>query len=367
MTPRPGPLRGACADCLARSWLLARLAGHLDVARGRLEGVLALPDDELIAALAGRQASAVSTERAGFDADRARERARDHGLTLLCRCRGEYPPALRDLAAPPAVLHLAGSPERLRAVLDGEAVAVVGARAATAYGRGIARGLGSGLAAGGLTVLSGMALGIDGAAHAGALEGGGATIAVLPGGAERPRPAGQAALYRRIAAVGAIVSELPPGMAPRRWCYPARNRIIAALAALTVVVEAGERSGALITARIAAELGRPLGAVPGRVGAAQAAGPNALLAGGAAVIRGPQDVLDVLYGAGVRSAVEPSRAVLDPELDALRAAIAAGHDTVGALTRAGLPAERILVGLAELELHGHIRREPGGTYALSGS
>ncbi len=357
-------MSGACASCLARSWLLARLAGHLDVARSHLGAVMALADDELIAAVGGSRAGAVTDELLAFDPAPARRAAQAAGLELVCRCQTDYPVALRALEAPPAVLHVAG-PRRERAELAGaEAVAIVGARRASAYGRGIARELGAGVAASGIAVISGMALGIDGAAHAGAVEAGGPTVAVLPGGAERPHPAGQAALYRRILAAGLAVSELPPGTAPWRWCYPARNRLIAGLAALTIVVEAGRGSGALITARLARELGRPVAAVPGRVGTAQAEGPNALLVDGAAAVRGPQDVLDLLYGVGRRAAAPRARAALGPELERLRRAIAEGHDTPGSLVGAGFSAAGSLAALAELELGGHIRREPGGRFSV---
>ena len=135
---------------------------------------------------------------------------------------------------------------------------------------------------------------------------------------------------------GAAVSELGPGTSVRRWMFPARNRVIAALAAMTVVVEAGERSGSLVTARLARGIGRPVGAVPGRVTTPQAAGPNGLLATGACVVRGPQDVLDHLFGAGERIARDPGRMPVPAELRPLLQAIAEGHETTAALARAGL-------------------------------
>jgi DNA processing protein len=146
--------------------------------------------------------------------------------------------------------------------------------------------------------------------------------------------------------------------------FLARNRIIAALAAMTVVVEAGEYSGALVTARLARELERPVGAVPGRVTAPQAAGPNGLLAAGARVVRGPQDVLDHLFGAGVRRAAD-ARPRPPVELRALLAAVADGHDTIAALTRVGFEPERGLTGLAALELGGYLRRAPGGRFTVA--
>ena len=146
--------------------------------------------------------------------------------------------------------------------------------------------------------------------------------------------------------------------------FPARNRIIAALAAMTVVVEAGERSGALLTAGFARSLGRPVGAVPGRVTSPLSDGPNQLLADGAYVVRAPQDVLDLLFGAGARRVPAAEQPSCRRELRVLLAAIAEGEDTAGALARAGLPAERGLAALASLELAGYVRREPGGRFSV---
>jgi DNA processing protein len=147
--------------------------------------------------------------------------------------------------------------------------------------------------------------------------------------------------------------------------FLARNRIIAALAAMTVVIEAGEHSGALVTARLAAELGRPVGAVPGRVTTPQAAGPNGLLSAGACLVRGPQDVLDHLFGAGVRDAASETRRSPPEELRPLLAAVAQGHDTLAALARAGVDPDAGLRGLAALELGGYVRRGAGGRFTVA--
>jgi DNA processing protein len=146
--------------------------------------------------------------------------------------------------------------------------------------------------------------------------------------------------------------------------FPARNRIIAALASMTIVVEAGARSGALLTAAFARALGRDVGAVPGRVTSAQAVGPIGLLADGARVIACAQDVLDAIFGAGARSALVDARPRLDGEQRALLRAIAAGQDSSAALAGAGIPPQQRLAELASLELAGYIRREPGGRYAV---
>jgi DNA processing protein len=371
----PGEAR-ACDACLARSWLLGRLAGHLDTGRAHVQELLALADAELLAAVGAGEAAQIASEREAFDAHLARRRAGREGLEVVCRCDGGYPPALLDLEAPPAVLHVAGGLERLCAVVTGDVVAVVGSRRASAYGLEVARELGRSLVASGVSVASGMANGIDTAAHTGALsaasQGGcagsesppGATLAVLPGCAARPYPAGQRPLYRRIRAAGTVLSELPPGTGVRRWMFPARNRIIAALACMTVVVEAGARSGALITSAVAARLGRPVGAVPGRITSTRAQGANHLLANGAHVICGAQDVLDAVYGSGMRAVSPPPRQPPAGALMPLLSALADGCDTTAALARAGLDAREGLAALAALELDGHVRRGPGGAYVV---
>jgi DNA processing protein len=356
---------GACAACLARSWLLVRLAGHLDLLRDRTMPLLALADSELIAAVAGAQRALVEHERDRFDADAARRRAATAGLDQVCRCSDAYPAPLAALAAPPAVLHIAGGIERLQELVAGSPVALVGARRPSPYGTELARSLGRGVAAAGLTVLSGMAQGIDSAAHRGALDADGPTVAVLAGAAELPYPAGARALHERIRVRGAVVSELPPGTRARRWMFPARNRLIAALGAMTVLVEARAGSGALLTARFAAELGRRLGATPGRVTSPLAHGPHQLLRDGALLIERPQDVLDGLFGADTCRLAKIVRPALEPPLQALFDALAEGHDTPGALAAAKLDADRGLAALAALELAGRIRREPGGRYSVS--
>jgi len=351
----------ACDTCLARSWLVGRLAGHLEAARGRVDQVLALEDDALIVAIGGREKARLEREFETLDVDEVRRRAGGAGVDTVCVCDPGYPSGLRALPAPPAVLYVRGRAD----LLLGEAVAIVGSRKASMYGLDVARSLGRELAVAGLTVVSGMAHGIDSAAHAGALDAGMPTVAVLPGPANRPYPAGKRGLHRRIVAQGVAVSEIVPGTNVWRWMFPARNRIIAALAAMTVVVEAGERSGSLVTARLAHAIGRPVGAVPGRVTTPQAKGSNLLLAsGGASVVLGAQDVLDHLFGAGERTA-GPARPPAPAELRPLLDAIAEGHETAAALARAGFEPDRGLAALAELELGGFVRRGAGGRFRIA--
>jgi DNA processing protein len=229
--------------------------------------------------------------------------------------------------------------------------------------------LGRGLAAAGVTVVSGMALGIDSAAHAGALEAGGPTVAVLAGGADLAYPRSKARLYGAITAGGgAALSEMPPGFNAFKWNFPARNRIIAALAPATIVVEAAERSGSLITADLALQLGREVGAVPGPVVSWRSRGTNALLRDGATLIRDARDALDLVLGieaadaAISRAAGEsvPPPPGTTPELLTLLAAVEDGRDTIGALSADAAGAATVRAGLMELELLGLIRRAPGG-------
>lgn len=356
----------ACADCLRRAWLVARLSGAIERAherRERLPEVLAAPDAGLLATGASEGGGELREEYASFDPAAARERCRAAGVQALCRCDDRYPASLAQLKDRPAVLHVTGELDRFLELVDGDTVAIVGARRASAYGLEVATALGRGLAAAGVTVLSGMALGIDAAAHAGALEVDGPTVAVLAGGPERAYPASKRRLHERIRATGAVVSEMPPGTGVRRWSFPARNRVIAGLCRAVLVVEAGERSGSLITASLAQEAGREVLAVPGRVTAPQAAGTNALIVDGAPLIRHAQDVFDVLFGAGATSAPAPeSRAPLSPELRELLDAVADGRDSFDALSAAGVDVGAAFAGLGELELLGYVRRVAGGRY-----
>ncbi len=371
----------ACAPCLRRTWLLARLAGWIEHARHdrvALPEVLALDDDALVRAVAAKEAGRVLAEHERFDAGAAAHRVAAAGLAAVCRCDDAYPPKLRHARDAPAVLHVAGPLAHLAALGAGGAglnpcgddpspvVAMVGTRRATGDGLEVARSIARDLAVAGVPVVSGMALGIDGAAQTGALDAGGLSVAVLAGGADVAYPRSRHALHRRLRAEGLVLSEMPPGFAPRRWCFPARNRTIAGLADLTLVVEAAERSGSLITAELAMKLGRDVAAVPGQVASSVAGGTNALLRDGAVLVRHAQDVLDAVFGVGAAPAVHRHRGErLEPRLAELLDAVAAGRDTLGALSGpTPQTAERALVGLTELELRGLLRRELGGRYAL---
>lgn len=360
-----------CGECARREWLLERLAGHLDRVRERIGELLELDDRALVEAVGGAQRPVIAAELEAQDPGEFREahwlRVTGAGLEAVCRCEAAYPAALRELPAPPAVLHVAGGVDRLGAALGEPPVALVGSRRPSSYGLEATRMLGAGLARAGLTVVSGMALGIDAAGHQAALDAEGMTVAVLAGGADVVYPARHRRLLARIEDEGVAVSELGPGVPPRRWMFTARNRIVAALADLTVLVQGRERSGALVTAGWAGRLGRGLGAVPGQVTAPLSAAPHRLLREGATLIASVQDVLDALYGVGVVSAPRRRVARLDPPLAALLEAIAEGEEGEAAFARAGLGGEAGLAALAGLELDGLIRRGAGGRYVVMAS
>jgi predicted Rossmann fold nucleotide-binding protein DprA/Smf involved in DNA uptake len=494
----------ACDDCLRRADLIAALAGRLQIEfkqRSAPSRVLALPDEGLLEI----GDIDVRARYRRFDAPAARARASAVGLKTVCRCRDDYPERLRDLADPPAVLHVLGD---IGAVNVADGVAVVGARRASGYGLGIADALGRGLSAAGVPVISGLALGIDSAAHQGALSAGspaalglasrietaaqanqagraedlsatlrrrpagneadlsvslaaddvdraasfaaddvdraaafaaddvdrsasfagdeadrsasfaadeaglstsfagdeadrcasfaadeaGLTasfaaveadlltavsaprgharwkparpVAVLAGSAHKAYPAGGWRVHAGVAARGAVVSELPPGAEAQRWCFVARNRIIAALSAVTVVVQATERSGSLTTADFAAELGRVVAAVPGSVTSRLSGGVHALIQAGAPLVRGTEDVLELLAAETGQAfdIPEPPPVALAPRLRALLSAVEDGRGSLGELAGTPEEARDALAGLGELERLGLVRRGFGGRW-----
>jgi DNA processing protein len=324
------------------------------------------PDDELVlAAYAGETGSHVLSEPRDarfarfaqrFDGAAYRSRLREAGIRWLARSDSAFPLSLGSIFDPPAGLFLrgTGAPE----LLDRPAVAIVGARACSPYGRHVARTFGRELAAAGLVVVSGMARGVDGEAHRGALEAGGVTVAVLGCGIDRDYPAAHAELARRICAGGLVVSEYAPGVEPAPWRFPARNRVVAGLAQATVVVEARDKSGALITADLALEEGREVFAVPGEITAALSAGTNALLRLGATAATA---VADVLESFGLTAAERPAPSLSAPAEAAL-SRLADGPASADELARAlGLDAGTVAAALAELELH-ELLTETSGIY-----
>jgi DNA processing protein len=265
----------------------------------------------------------------------------------LDRSSADYPPQLLEIHDPPRTLYVRGQADL--SLLARPAVAIVGARACSPYGAQVARLLGRELGAAGLVVVSGLASGVDGEAHRGALEAGGVTVAVLGCGIDRDYPAVHAQLARRICERSLIVSEYEAGVEPAPWRFPARNRVITGLAAATIVVEAREKSGALISADFALEQNRAVFAVPGEITSGLSMGTNRLIRDGAAPLTTVQDVLDEL---GVAPPAAPASS-LGAEADSLLARLGERPwtaDELGMSTGLG-PAE-LAAALAQLELVG---------------
>ena len=281
-----------------------------------------------------------------FDERAYLERLAAAGYRFLPRSAPDFPRLLGAIHDPPAGLFLRGAAEP--ELLARPAVAVVGARACSGYGSSVGRSLARGLAGAGLVVVSGLARGIDGDAHRGALEAGGTTVAVLGCGIDRDYPAAHAELARRVADAGLIVSEYAPGVEPAPWRFPARNRIVAGLCAATVVVEARERSGALITADLALEEGREVFAVPGEITSSLSDGTNALLKLGCAPLTGAADVL-----ASFGLEPDPTGESGSPLLELLPASA----DEL--VRKTGLGADEIGRKLVELELEGRVVMRDG--------
>jgi DNA processing protein len=353
-----------CRACLRHSHLIAhlapRIAGLLDRPRQRPSGLLELDEESLIERVSTPEGANAAREfLARFDPDAALEQLVTTDVGAICRHAAQYPVDLLQLSDPPWVLYCTGSPERLAELLSQPTATIVGTRRPSPYASGVAEEMGRGLAAAGVTVISGLALGIDGLAHRGALAGNGRPIAVLACGADLAYPAHHRGLYRRVREVGVVLSEMPPGCRPFRWSFPARNRIMAALGAITVVVEAADPSGSLITAIFANDLGRTVGAVPGQVTSWRAEGTNRLLREGAAPIRGAADVLDEIFGVGNNREAAPDLAArqilaLEPRLRMVLDGVEMGEGVAEIAARTGLSASAVRSALGELELQGLI-------------
>jgi DNA processing protein len=287
----------------------------------------------------------------------------------------DYPPGLLDLRErEQPCLYGVGDRSALARLASEPVVTIVGARRASAYGLRVAEELARELAVAGVIVVSGMALGIDSAAHRGALAGGGATVAVLAGGPDRAAPASNAGLYRQIVAGGAVVSEREPGSRVEPRHFAERNRIMAALGQVVVIVEAAQPSGSMITADVALKLDRDVGAVPGQIGVRVAEGTNDLIKECAHLVRGAGDVLDLLFGVGADAAGKPRGApaprrgpALEPELVAVLDLVTAGAAGVDGVAGAGgLDVRDAAVALARLELLGYVHVGALGGYAATG-
>jgi DNA processing protein len=385
-TDAPTP-RGACVECLRRSWLLALLSTRLGYHardRVRLLALLALDDEQLIQAIGGRRRRELRERYARFAPEQVRSSGAD--VETICRHRPGYPRGLTHAGErAPWMLYVAGGAigngavedslvGRLEELSAAPTVAILGSRRATDYGIEMARSLARGLSASGVTVAGSLCDGIAVAAQEGALEAGGKTLTVLDGGLDVACPARRRALHERLLATGCVMAELPCGCNPRNWCYPARERTVVGLAQLTIFVEADEDSSELQGARIARALGRTVAAVPGRVTSPVSRGTHALLLDGAALVRGPGDVLELFYagatphdpralpGAKRGTGAQRSIATLEPRLQATLEQVGAGQDTPAKLSAASADAGEALLALGELELMGLLTRGDGGRY-----
>ena len=291
------------------------------------------------------------------------ERGLAAGMDVVCIDTDRYPSRLREIADPPPALWVSGRP----AALTDTIVSIVGSRAGSPYALSVAERLAGDLAARGITVASGLARGVDSAAHRGALAAGGTTVGVLGCGVDIIYPPEHAALASEIALRGAVTSELVPGTVPKPVFFPRRNRIISGLACAVIVVEAGEKSGSLITARCALEQGRDVLAVPGNVLSGRNRGGHALLRDGARLVETVEDVLDELGLPSAPPAGGPSETP-GGLTDAVLAAMPPGEpaDLEQISDRSGLSVAELLPRLLDLELAGGLKREPGGRFVRVG-
>jgi DNA processing protein len=387
----------ACTDCRRRSWLLGKLGVRLDYRsrdESRLLELLRLSDEALIEAVGGRRRGQLRAEwlrrldRRGAE-ETPSEEEQDAGVQTICRHRSGYPSGLGDDSGAPRMLHVLGgahAAQRLARLTSRPTVAIVGSVQPSDYGMEMARGLARGLTASGVTVVGALANGIAAGAHAGALEADGASVMVMAGGVDVVAPVLREPLYARTLEHGCAVAEQPCGYPLRRWCEPARARVIAGLAQLTIVVEAGAGEAELRLARVTQSLGRTVAAMPGRVTSPVSVGTNALLMAGAPLVRGPADALDLLYRASPGASAENAgddgvrwsgiqallaregqkhdddEVELGDELRSVLAQVGAGRDTPGKLAAAGVDPGEAMLALSELEVLGLLARGDGGRY-----
>lgn len=353
LTPEVGPI--------LRSRLLERF--------GDAKSVLAASESDLqeVQGIGPKISRRIIHARHEVQLDAQLALVREHGLGVLLPSRADYPHMLKEIPDPPGVLFVRGAIEPA----DAMAVAIVGTRRATNYGKQQAERLAAGLVRAGVTVVSGLARGIDAAAHCGALQAGGRTIAVLASGVLNIFPPEHDKLADEVAAHGAVVSEVAPTMPPLSGMFPQRNRIISGLSLGVVIVEAADRSGALITARHAMEQGREVFAVPGPVDSPGSSGPHRLLRDGAKLVTCVDDVLEELghlpaaapdqRGGSIRAAAELM--LNDIEHAVLQAIDPAGTMLDDVAARCKLPIHRVLSTVSVLESRRLVRKIAGNRVA----
>lgn len=336
----------------------ARRIRRLVEAFGSAENAYTAGRDDLIAAgLPLRAAETVCRERQAIDPDEAARKVQSCGISVLTLYDAGYPDLLRQIYDPPAVLFFRGD----IGVLAAPCVAVVGSRQASVYGRTVAEKLAGGLAAAGVVVVSGMARGIDTCAHTGALKADGKTAAVLGCGLDICYPPENRRLREEIAQKGVIISEFPPGTQPKPAHFPLRNRIISGLSLATVVVEAGEKSGALITADCALEQGRDVFAVPGSVNSPNSRGCHRLIKEGAQIAESAADILQAMGMEAAKIRKEEVKVTVRQSgiLDAMQYEPVHFDDICH---RSGIAAQQLAADLAELELAGLVTKTRGSFY-----
>jgi len=324
---------------------------------------LARPADWLAAGLDGRSITALTRAQRTLDLDAELERVERAGVQLITRDDAAYPAVLAQIAAPPPLLYVKG---QISAV-DTWCVAVVGTRSPTAYGKEATRRIVGELAAAGVTIVSGLAIGVDTIAHATTLEMAGRTLGVLASGLDQIYPQRNRALAEQIAANGAILTEFPLGTKPTPQLFPVRNRIISGLALATLVIEAGAQSGALITVRYALDQGRDVFAVPGQIFSRMSEGTNQLIRDGAGLVTCGQDILDALNLSAVASQQEIQAALPDDPIEAAMLRLVSYDpqhiDELG--RQCELPIATVSATLALLELKGLVRQAGSMHYVLA--
>ena len=363
-----------------RPWLMLRaIPGVGDAILLKLVQAMGSPDAALSATQAeledvGCRPPLIEAIHRGPDANAVNHLERElaalehRRITVLTYLDPQYPAPLRTIPDPPPLLYLQGT----LLESDRQAVAIVGTRKVSAAGRVLAEELACELASMGFTIVSGLARGVDAAAHRGALAGNGRTLAVMGCGLDRTYPADHGQLRAAIERQGAVLSELPLGSAPHSYHFPRRNRIISGLSLGVVVTEAAVESGSLITARLAGEQGREVFAVPGFVKAENSRGPNSLLKDGARLVESAQDILDELLPQldapfrerlGARAGAERPVVQLGTEETMVYDALSVLPQSVDdVIRRSGLPAAQVTALLLSLELKNCVRQLPGNEY-----
>jgi DNA processing protein len=358
------------ADSETAYWLAISRVPYIGPARierllqtfGSLSVAWSAPQDELRAALEPRSLSELLAARSRIDPESELERLKRSGIRAVHPGHRSYPRLLAEISGRPSVLYVRGE----LASADDSSVAIVGTRRATPYGRQAAERIAAELAQAGVTVVSGLARGVDAAAHRAALEAGGRTIAVLGSGPDVIYPAEHRRLAEQILEAGAILSELPPGAKPDAQNFPARNRIVSGMTLGTLIIEAPSRSGALITATFAADQGREVFVIPGSIFAHTAEGTNALLRDGARLVRDGADILEDLGLAGGSGPIlTPTQLSLDENERRLLGALGKEARHIDELAEeAELPAGAVSALLLTMELKGLVRNHGAQYYVL---